>query len=293
MRIQTLSLVVQAGCGAGCPFCIARQTPVVAKSDKVWMSGAADRGLRKAFRLAEIGGCTTALITSKAEPLNNPDQVEDYIRQANHYDMPLVELQTNGMAFQRADFTELLETWRNLGLTTIAISCAGIDDEKNQEIYDPKGTLTMSGYKLAHAVKPVLDAGLMCRLTVTLFKGGVDSVEAVHKVIGYCRDNGIQQVTFGRVTMPESSRNEKATAWVKEHAISWEMLTELRASLCERGTPILSLMHGARVWDVNGVAVGVRECLTRSKQIEEIRSLIYWPDGKITYDWSYAAARLA
>ena len=291
MRIQTLSLVVRAGCGAGCPFCIARQTPPTGEGANT-LTGHATANLLKAFRLAEIGECTTALITSKGEPLNNPDQVEAYIRMAYDYNTPIVELQTNGLVFQRQDYTETLERWRNLGLTTVAISCAGVDDKKNQEIYAPSATSKLANYTLESAVKSVLKAGLMCRLTVVMFKGGVDSLEAVDEVLRYCGDHGIHQVTLGQVTSPTISRDEKAMAWAEEHAISGSALADIIHAIDHNGTELLSLMHDAKVWDVHGVSVCVRRCLTKSREPDEIRSLIYWPDGKITYDWQYEGARL-
>ena len=257
--------------------------------------GIAMRNLRKAIRLAEIGGCTTALITSKGEPLNNLSQIDDYLYRLNDVGtLPIVELQTNGIDLQGESKQgwRKLARWRELGLSTVAISCVGVDRDRNQAIYDPKLKLKDGPWHLMDAARRVLDAGLICRLTVTMYAGGVDSAEEVSNIIHFCATTGIQQVTFGAVNCAEQTRDSEASAWAKAHVLAGGAFADMLAFITANGTPLLSLMHNAKVWDIEGVSVCVRNCLTTSQEPEEIRLLIYWPDGKVTYDWQYEGARL-
>ena len=54
----------------------------------------------------------------------------------------------------------------------------------------------------------------------------------------------------------------------------------------------MKLMHGATVYDVAGQNVCLSNCLTVGKTDEDIRQLIFFPDGKISYDWQHEGARL-
>jgi hypothetical protein len=51
-------------------------------------------------------------------------------------------------------------------------------------------------------------------------------------------------------------------------------------------------MHGARVYDVGGQNVCVSDCLTREPETANVRTLIFYGDGRVTYDWQYDGAVL-
>src|SRR3989304_9471286 len=96
MKIQTFSIVAGSeACNARCPFCISKMTPplgVTLKEPKVnW------RNFKKACRLAQSCGVTTAMITSKGEPIIFPKQISKYLRAMQIYEFPIIEVQTNGI----------------------------------------------------------------------------------------------------------------------------------------------------------------------------------------------------
>ena len=67
---------------------------------------------------------------------------------------------------------------------------------------------------------------------------------------------------------------------------------EMEDYLVTNGTKLLELPHGAIVYDVNGQNVCFSNCLTRTDNPENIRQLIFFPDGHLRYDWEYKGAIL-
>ncbi len=54
----------------------------------------------------------------------------------------------------------------------------------------------------------------------------------------------------------------------------------------------MRLVHGAVIYDVNQQNVCLTDSLTIDQQKEEIRQLIFFPDGRLVYDWVFAGARI-
>ncbi len=54
----------------------------------------------------------------------------------------------------------------------------------------------------------------------------------------------------------------------------------------------MSLMHGAKVYDVDGQNVCISDCLTVEPDSDSIRTLIFYSDGRVTYDWQHDGAVL-
>jgi hypothetical protein len=55
---------------------------------------------------------------------------------------------------------------------------------------------------------------------------------------------------------------------------------------------LLKLPHGGIVYDVDGQNVAVTTCLTRTTDPNDIRQIIFFPDGRIAYDWQHTGARI-
>lgn len=137
MQFNSFSIVAGSlACQARCQFCIARMTPANSVGKRLppvnW------RNFHKACRLAQLGGTTTVLITSKGEPTLFPDQITEYLQNMERYNFPIIEMQTNGIAIAEGTVTEEhLRQWYDLGLTTLAISIVHYDPVKNHEVYLP------------------------------------------------------------------------------------------------------------------------------------------------------------
>ena len=286
MRIQTLSLVVDAPCNAACPYCVSRMTGK-APERVAWARPADIRNLNKAIMAARIGGATTALITSKGEPTLNPNQVGYYIRMAAEH-FPFIEVQTNGLVFMGEESDDLLQRWYDYGLTTLAISVVSHAPEANSDNFAPH----LFRYHLDRAVERAHKAGLMVRLTCTMYKGGVETIEQVKQLIDYCTLHKIEQMSFGPVTAPHAAGNDATSEWVREHTLAHGRVQDLYAEVEALGQRLMTLPHGAIIYDVRGVSVCTRECLSIDAYSDEVRQLIFYPNGRLTYDWQYEGAVL-
>ena len=55
---------------------------------------------------------------------------------------------------------------------------------------------------------------------------------------------------------------------------------------------VMTLIHGAQVYDVQGQNVCLTDSLTIDAKSDDLRQLIFFPDGHLRYDWQYAGAIL-
>jgi molybdenum cofactor biosynthesis enzyme MoaA len=290
MKIQTFSILVGSeACNARCPFCISKMTPgggVQLEEPEVnW------RNLRVACRLAERCGVTTAMLTGKGEPTLFPHQITRYLRALAEFDFPLVELQSNGilLAEQADAYSAHLREWYELGLTTIAVSIAHYQPEKNRLIFLPHKQAYID---LPALIRTLHDRGFSVRLACTLAGGFIDDSQSLGELIAFAREHRVEQLTVRPVNRPSSSRNEEASAWTAEHHLRPEQLNGIQAFLERNGALLMTLVHGARVYDVTGQNVCLTDSLTLDARSDDLRQLIFFPDGHLRYDWQYRGAIL-
>lgn len=288
MKILTFSIVAGSmACNARCAFCVAGMTPpngVGTKEPEVnW------RNFRKAARLARDGGCSTAMITSKGEPTIFPAQVTRFLEELVPFDFPISELQTNGLLIAEGRISdEVLQKWWDLGLTTVALSVVHYDNAKNQSIYTPKKAYP----DLVALIAKLKKFKFTVRLATVMVKGYLDSVDEMQKMIAFARENSVDQLTFRPVTKPEKSENEAIFTWTSEHAVGEDLIKASNDWLQSNGDPLLQLAHGATVWDVDGQNVCMTNCLTVQPTSEELRQLIFFPDGAARYTWQHSGSRI-
>jgi pyruvate-formate lyase-activating enzyme len=290
MRIQTFSILAGSeACNARCPFCISKMTPplgVELKEPEVnW------RNFRIACRLAERCGTTTAMFTSKGEPTIFPHQITRYLREMQPFGFPIIELQSNGILIaERPDvYAQHLADWYELGMTTIALSIVHWLPEKNRPIYLP--------YKKEYIDLPALidllhSHHLSVRLAVIMAREFIDKPADLEGMIEFARKHRVEQLTFRPVNRPSSSREQEAFAWSMQHHLEPAQLQSIIGYLELNGTHIMTLSHGARVFDVHGQNVCLTDSLTAAPKTEDIRQLIFFPDGHLRYDWQYPGAIL-
>jgi hypothetical protein len=99
------------------------------------------------------------------------------------------------------------------------------------------------------------------------------------------------QITVRPIRKPETTHSTDATQFVEKCEMTNSKIAAIGTWLDENGTKILTLMHGAEVYDVEGQNVCLSDCLTIDANTEDIRTLIFYSDGKIAYDWQYQGAR--
>jgi len=285
LKTNTFSIVVgTTACNMDCPYCVSKMTCTEApKSSEVnW-----DR-FSKACQIVEKAsdGLISVLLTGKGEPLLYQAQIQAYLSSMSGQ-FPLVDLQTNGVAIPTMKST-LLPLWRNMGLSLVCVSVAHWNPTISSRIMGGP-----ADYDWRHAVHAIKEAGLACRLNLTMVGGAIDSVEGIDKTINVCKELEIEQLTIRRVTRPHRTISPEVSKWVGDH---FPDLTEeglYRHLLLDGGGKVLlELPHGASVFDVRGQNVCVNNCLTSTSNPDEIRQIIFFPDGRIAYDWCYPGARI-
>lgn len=286
MKIQTMSIVVGSeACQAHCPFCISKITGNrVPDPDNInW------RNFKIACQLANRSGVTTVLLTGKGEPTLYPNLISKYLYALEDYDIPFKELQTNGILLERGLEENTLKDWYALGLTTVCLSVVSNNSEHNHEIYQPD---IDGGYMdVLNTIKKIQDNGLMVRLSCMLLKDYIDTVEKLQGLIFWCKTNKVKQLTVRPIDAPANVDNER-TQWVNDHTLGSNTVMNMQQHLKDRGTPILNLAHGGIVYDVDGQNVCWATCMTTNKSAEDMRQIIFYPNGTISHSWSYKGAVL-
>jgi molybdenum cofactor biosynthesis enzyme MoaA len=293
MKIQTFSIVAGTrACDAHCPFCVSKMTGF---DELPHTRGINERNFRKAALLAERAGTTTVLFTGKGEPTLYPEEISTYLRLLQDRSFPLKELQTNALAIGHLARDGVakgnldrryLEDWYRLGLDTIAISVVDINADANRQVY------TDDYPDLSKTIDLLHDCGFSLRLCVMMQQGFVGTPERVAEVIDFCRDHKVEQLTVRPIRRPKASRSDAESDWVMRRGMTDEQISAIGSWVESHGTKLLALMHGAVVFDVDGQNICVSDCLTVEPDSEKIRTLIFYSDGRVTYDWQYDGAIL-
>ncbi len=321
MKITTFSIVVgSAACDADCPFCISHMTGFdeLPAADKINYDN-----LQKAIKLATMGGCTTCLLTGKGEPTLYPGSITNYLSKIGR-EFPLVELQTNGIrigdlaalwlnSVDMDDFSEKVPSlgkpmsklwdnlcgWRLAGLNTIALSVVDVLDGPNKTVYLEHRKRSYP--KLETTVKFLHELGFTVRLCVMMQKPSVCAVHDVKRIVEWCQENEVAQLTMRPIRFPyeithlDDPSNDLPYEYLHTYGLNSDEEQDIREWVEKEGTHLLTIGegdHAFKIYDVGGQNLGLADCLTVDGSRDTIRTLIFYPDGRLTYDWQFKGARL-
>lgn len=287
MRISadTLTAVVgTAACNAACPYCVSKMTPKAdLDPDAVnW------RNYRIACRLALQAKVNTVLLTGKGEPTLYPQLLRHYIDESWNAGFGLIELQTNGIAFiNKADeYLSHLERWYKAGLTVISLSIAHYDIAKNAQLLAPH----QEPYDYWALIRQLQQIGYTVRINCTMCKGYIDSGNAVRELAAQCRGIGKLQLTIRAVARPSQSISDEVAQWVDDHRVDGVETSIAEYIEAQGAVRMFELAHGAIIYDWDGQNICLNNCLTASPDPDEIRQLIFYPDGTLAWDWARKGA---
>lgn len=283
MKIQTISLCAGEGrCPRHCPYCVSRMT---GKAEFSKMPEALSDKVSRPLNLAEISGVSTALITGKGEPLfteKSRSHVMQYLDHLSTLTIPFIEIQTSGYGLT----DETLESLAKYDVTTVAISCVSDSLSKNKEIF---GQEYRDPFIIAERIHYY---GMMVRLCCTMCSGYVESWESMEHLIQSAAMADIEQLSFVPVTAPQKSESLEAFDWVSQHRLKDNTVKSLYNKIRSRGTRLMALAHGGEVYDIDGVSVCIRYCLTNDTDYGNLRQVIVYPNGETRYSWTSRASRL-
>lgn len=288
MKTHTFSIVVgSAACNAKCPYCVSKMTRTAACRTQPINK----RRFHTACRIVEQArdGLVSVLLTGKGEPLLAPDMITEYLSEMEEYRFPLIDLQTNGIRIDHCQ-NELMR-WQDMGLTLVCLSVAH---------WDPTISNRLMGieqeFNFCAAANRLHELGFAVRLNCTMLKSGLSTPVAFENMVTQCRKLDIEQLTLREVEMPELPENsiaaQKVVSYIekeKPHGYAKRLCLWLEMN---RATKLMELAHGAIIYDYHGQNVCISNCLTSTTDPDDLRQIIYFPDGRIMYDWKYAAARI-
>jgi uncharacterized Fe-S cluster-containing radical SAM superfamily enzyme len=229
-------------------------------------------------------GLLTAMLTGQGEPLLFPKQITRYMDLMN-LRFPHIELQTNGVLVEQN--LDNLKKWRNAGLTLVCLSVASSNSTTSNRIMGIK-----SVYNYWHTAKVLMDIGLNVRLNCTMTCVGLHTSNEAETMIAHANNIGILQTTFREVEMPTPCKNHEVGQWVEENK-PFKAARNLYHYLALNGAvELLRLPHGGVVYDYKDQNVAIGNCLTGTTDPDDIRQIIFFPDGRVAYDWRYKGARL-
>ena len=290
MKYNLFSIVAGSEvCNARCPFCVSRMTPSNGMDNKEpevdW------HRFKQAAQFARNHGVSTAMITSKGEPTLFPRQIREYLMQLESFGFVPIELQTNGIPiFEGKKVTnQMLDDWRSFGLSTVAISVVHYEPEKNRQIYLPHKKEYID---LPQLIALLHEKRFTVRLACVMIKDFIDSPDRLRELIDFCREHKVEQLTARPVAKPETTRDQEVFDWTAGRELTETQIAALNEFAETGGTLLQKLGYGARVYDISGQNFCFSNCLTRDPETDEIRQLIWFPDGKghLKYDWEHEGA---
>ena len=119
-----------------------------------------------------------------------------------------------------------------------------------------------------------------------LVRGLIDSAGELEKLVEFARENQVEQLTVRPISVPEKSQNPDVYNWTLENTLSPNQLYEIIDYAEANGTVQATPPYGGVIYDMNGQNLCITNCLTRDANPEqEVRQLIYFPDGKLRDNW--------
>lgn len=285
MKIQTFSILAGTTlCNAKCPYCISKMTPKqgvgIEQPVVNW------RNFEKACRLAEINNVTTVLITGKGEPTLYPEQISQFLEKLQKFNFPLIELQTNGIILAKEEYDSHLKKWYDLGLTMIALSIVHYDQNMNKKIYSERYPDLKTLIEKLHKI------GFSVRLSCTMIKGFIDNPKEVENLIKKSKEWKVEQLSIRKLARPQYSENKQVFNWTKENSITDLDISKIHGFLLKSGIKLMTLQNGAEVYDVDSQNICLTDALTIKPKSDNLRQIIFFPDGHLRYDWQYKGAIL-
>ncbi|MBE6587336.1 MAG: radical SAM protein [Ruminococcaceae bacterium] len=291
MNIQSLSVCVPANkCINNCRFCCSQMHDAEYRDYFSDISNYAyySTDMRKRLEYARENGCNTCMLTGNNEPQQNKAflRVFSEINKSLRAPFLNIEMQTTG-AFIDAEFLDFFKT--SVGLTTIAISVACLDDDEANRDMIRTGDTELC---LATLCKEIKKKNINLRLCLNMN----DRILLHHSytpetIIELCSALGADQITFRALWAPDIDCEQ--SRWIEEHvtAATKDFIEELNADILKNGRYLDTLEYGADRFDYHGFSVVVDDdSMSQKENKSAVKYLILRPDGHLYSKWDSKAS---
>jgi len=90
----------------------------------------------------------------------------------------------------------------------------------------------------------------------------------------------------------KNKETQKPWDWTTERQLTTEQIVTIEQYLQTEGVQVMEYSDGVKVFDVNGqnICFASPNWTKLDPESEDIRQLIFFPDGHLRYDWRYPGA---
>ncbi|MFH1315871.1 MAG: radical SAM protein [Candidatus Uhrbacteria bacterium] len=254
--LRALSLSIQTStrtrCNMGCCYCISRITPGNTKCKDEDLEYCLSHRLKVGLRFAQHLGATHAILTGKADPLQEGVEYLTGLVQQSSEHLPLVDIHTNGKELQPGGkYENQLGLLAEAGLTMTTFSIASFDRQMNQRLM---GKGQNPDFLIAEALKHQL----MVRCSLVVNRQGAANNNDVLDYIMEAGRRGAHSVVVREVWCPETygQINSRVFDWNKANFVAigslehnFQINAELRGINVRR---LPDLPWGTKVFGVGG-----------------------------------------
>ena len=291
MNIQSLSVCVPAKrCINDCVFCCSKMHEADYEdcfTDMLRYSSYSE-DLRKRLEYARENGCNTCMLTGN----NEPQQNREFLRVFSEINRTLrkpflnIEMQTTG-AFIDEEFLDFFR--QAVGVTTVAISVACLDDDsKNREMTRTKDE-KLALERLCHAIRR---RNMNLRICLNMNDGILEHHPLVpDSVISLCGHLGADQITFRALWSPDAGTEQGQ--WIAAHVTetTHDFIRTLKQDIRSKGKYLDTLEYGADRYDYHGFSVVVDEdSMSQEDHKNAVKYLILRPNGHLYSKWDSKAS---
>jgi len=287
LEIQTLSIVVPAGCPNSCKFCVSRlhnQSEYINQIEK-------NKRFKHLYRrdyLARLGfardnGCNTIVLTGSGEPVLNMEFLEKVATWNRELEHPFrwLELQTSGVTLNK----EKLKTLRNdMKVSTISLSLSSIwSDEENAEYNCTPKKMKVAIETLCRQIKD-LDFNLRFSLNLTDFYNN-RTPEEIFSRASTLQGNQLTFRVLYKSNDVSSDRAKKINQWIDKHRCDPKMIEKIKDYIHTHGRKLELLPFGAMRYSLQNISTVLDDDCMNIKAKQTLKYLILRPDCKLYTKW--------
>src|SRR3990172_7950991 len=154
-------------------------------------------------------------------------------------------MKKNGIVIEKEleKYEKHLREWHEKGLDVISVSIAHYNREKNGRIFTPEYM------DLEKLIRNLHQIGFSVRLSCTLIRGYIDSVEEVLRMINSAKRWKVEQLTFRQLARPDVPENSKVFEWTERHKLDDAELERIRTFFENEAEKLMTFSHGATIYD--------------------------------------------